>query len=45
MCQGLQRSGGVRVQFRVRFQTVKVPIFRGFSLGNPASKVMARQLF
>ena len=31
-------SGVVRVQFRVRFQAVKVLIFAGFPLGNPLLK-------
>ena len=31
-------SDGVRVQFRVRFQAVKVPIFGGFPVENPTKK-------
>ena len=31
-------SEGVRVRFRVRFQTVKVPIFGGFPVENPTKK-------
>ena len=36
-----ERSGGVRVQFRVRFQALKVPIFGGFPVENPTNKATA----
>ena len=34
-------STKVRVRFRVRFQDVKVPIFRGLSPGNATEKARA----
>ena len=37
-------SGSVRVQFRVRFQTVKVPMFGGFALVSPIEKATASKL-
>ena len=40
-----QRSGGVRVRFRVRFQAVKVPIFGGFPVENPTKRATASKLF
>ena len=38
-------SGGVRVQFCVRVQVVKVPIFGGFPPGKPTNKAIASKLF
>ena len=39
------KSGGVRVQFRVRFQAVKVPTFGGFPVENTTKKATASKPF
>ena len=44
-CLGRDKSGGVQVRFRIRFQAVKVPIFGGFPVENPTNKATASQLF